>query len=102
MPIVNPLCWEFGHVALFHEKSIQRDLYGRAPHHPPGDRIYDSIVIAHETRLDLPLLPMNETLVYTEKVLDDCLSRLPDGMASEQDSYMYRFATFRQDMHTEA
>ena len=102
LPIVNPLRWEIGHVAWFHEKFILRDLYGQAPIHPPGDAIYDSIAIAHETRWELPLLGLAETLGYMETVMEGCLSRLPDGMASEQDSYIYQFATFHEDMHTEA
>ena len=102
LKIVNPLRWEIGHVAWFHEKFILRDLYGHAPIHPPGDAIYDSIAIAHDTRWDLPLLGMDETLGYMANVLDACLDRLPEGMASAQDSYIYQFAAFHEDMHTEA
>ena len=102
LPIVNPLRWEIGHVAWFYEKFILRDLYGREPRYPPGDAIYDSIAIDHELRWDLPLLSMADTLIYIETVLDDCLHRLPDGAASEQDSYIYQFAVFHEDMHTEA
>lgn len=102
LQIVNPLRWEIGHVAWFHEKFILRDLHGQAPHHPPSDEIYDSIEIPHEVRWDLPLLTMEDTLAYIENVLDRCLSRLGSGTASEADSYMYQFATFHEDMHTEA
>ena len=102
LAIVNPLRWEIGHVAWFHEKFILRDLHRHAPIYPPGDAIYDSIAIAHDTRWNLPLLSMSETLGYMENVLEACLDRLPDGMASEQDSYIYQFATFHEDMHTEA
>lgn len=102
LPIVNPLRWEIGHVAWFYEKFILRDLYSRAAHYPPGDEIYDSIAIDHELRWDLPLLSMADTLDYIETVLDDCIRRLPAGMASEQDSYIYQFAAFHEDMHTEA
>ena len=102
LPVVNPLRWEIGHVAWFYEKFILRDLYGRAPIHPPGDEIYDSIAINHEVRWDLPLLTMADTLDYIENVLDRCLARLGAGQASEQDSYMYQFATSHEDMHTEA
>lgn len=102
LQIINPLRWEIGHVAWFHEKFILRDLYDQAPHYPPGDDIYDSIEIPHEVRWDLPLLSMNDTLSYIESVLDRCLSRLGNGEASESDSYMYQFATFHEDMHTEA
>ncbi len=102
LPIVNPLRWEIGHVAWFYEKFILRDLYGRAPIHPPGDEIYDSIAINHDVRWDLPLLSMPDTLDYIENVMDRCIARLEAGQASEQDSYMYQFATFHEDMHTEA
>lgn len=102
LQIVNPLRWEIGHVASFYEKFILRDLYGYAPIHPTGDQLYDSIAVHHETRWDLPLLGMSDTLKYVQDVLDQCLSRLRPGMASEQESYIYQFATFHQDMHTEA
>lgn len=102
LTIVNPLRWEIGHVAWFQEKFILRDLYGHAPIHPPSDAIYDFIAIAHDTRWDLPLLSMSGTLGYMENVLEACLDRLPGGMASAQDSYIYQFATFHEDMHTEA
>ena len=102
LPIVNPLRWEIGHVAWFHEKFILRDLYGREPLLPNGDAIYDSIAIQHDTRWQLPLLSMQETLDYINNVLNDCLSLLADDMASEAQSYIYQFSTFHEDMHTEA
>ena len=50
-----------------------------------------------------PLLPMDETLAYIKAVLERCIwCRLGAGDASEVDSYMYQFATFHEDMHTEA
>jgi len=102
LPIVNPLCWEIGHVAWFQEKFILRDMYRREPLLPKGDDIYDSIAIHHDVRWDLPLLSMPDTIKYMEDVMHNCLDRLPAGMASEEDSYMYQFATSHQDMHTEA
>ncbi len=102
LPIVNPLRWEIGHVAWFHEKFILRDLYGREPLLANGDELYDSIAIDHEVRWELPLLSMRETLDYIKNVLNDCLSLLQDDMASEAQSYIYQFSTFHEDMHTEA
>lgn len=102
LPIVNPLRWEIGHVAWFHENFILRDLYGHAPILPHGDELYDSAGVAHETRWDLPLLAMEATIRYAGTVKDRCLERLPEGLASESDSFMYQFATFHEDMHTEA
>ena len=102
LPIVNPLRWEIGHVAWFYENFILRDLYGRAPILPQGDELYDSSGVAHETRWDLPLLDMEDAIGYAETVKERCLERLDRGLASEQDSFMYQFATFHEDMHTEA
>ena len=102
LPIVNPLRWEIGHVAWFYENFILRGLYGHAPILPQGDELYDSAAVLQDTRWDLPLLGMEEAIRYAETVKDRCLERLGPGTASERDSFMYQFATFHEDMHTEA
>ena len=102
LPIVNPLRWEIGHVAWFYENFILRDLYGYEPILPQGDELYDSATVHQDTRWDLPLLGMAETIRYAETVKTRCLERLDPGFASERDSFMYQFATFHEDMHTEA
>ena len=102
LDIVNPLQWEIGHAAWFHEYFILRRKYGREKIHPRGDQVDDSSAVHHETRWDLPLLEMDETLQYIADVRDALIERLGDGMASEQDSYLYQFTTFHQDMHNEA
>ena len=99
---VNPLQWEIGHVAWFYEYFILRRIYGRDGLLADGDTIYDSIAIAHDTRWDLPLLGIADTLAYMAAVQDALLERLEDGMAGVQDSYLYQFTTFHEDMHTEA
>jgi iron(II)-dependent oxidoreductase len=102
LPIVNPMQWEIGHVAWFHEFFILRRIYERAPILANGDSLYDSIAIEHDVRWDLPLLPMRETLDYMDKVLNALVDRLGDGEAGETDSFLYQFTTFHEDMHTEA
>lgn len=102
LPIVNPMQWEIGHVAWFHEFFILRRIYGCAPMLDNGDDIYDSIAIEHEVRWDLPLLPMDATRDYMARVLDRLTERLGDGPADEADSFHYRFTTFHEDMHCEA
>lgn len=100
---VNPLLWEIGHVAYFHEYFILRSLYNEES--VIGDRadeLYDSIAVHHDTRWDLPLLSEADTLDYMQTVQDRLFERLEGEMASEQDSFMYQFATFHEDMHTEA
>jgi iron(II)-dependent oxidoreductase len=102
LDIVNPLQWEIGHVAWFHEYFILRQKYGHEKILAEGDSIYDSIAIHHHTRWDLPLIGIEATLNYIADVHDLLIERLGDGMASEQDSYLYQFTTFHQDMHNEA
>jgi iron(II)-dependent oxidoreductase len=103
-PIVNPLRWEVGHVAYFYEWFIMMEMYGQDSilGNKRAAELYDSIAVTHDTRWDLSLLTMEETLQYMQDVQDKLADRLPAGMASEQDSFMYQFAVFHEDMHTEA
>jgi iron(II)-dependent oxidoreductase len=102
LDIVNPLQWEIGHVALFHERFILQRVHGTAPMLVNGHELYDSIAIEHDLRWDLPLLPMDETLAYMARVKDRLLERLPAGEADPVHSYLYQFTTFHEDMHDEA
>lgn len=107
LPGVNPLRWEIGHIAYFYEFFILRSLYGHdSILGLKADELYDSIAVAHDTRWDLPLLSMTETLTYMNDVLEKVCAHLvnnnEDGLASEQDSFIYQFGAFHEDMHTEA
>jgi len=102
LAIVNPMLWEIGHVAWFHEQFILRREYGAVPMLARGDDLYDSIAIAHDRRWDLPLYSLQEMRDYMARVLDALLARLPSDMASERDSFLYQFTTFHEDMHDEA
>jgi iron(II)-dependent oxidoreductase len=99
---VNPMLWEIGHVAWFYEYFILRRLYDHEPLLANGDRLYDSIAIAHDSRWDLPLLSLDETLDYMGRVQEALIERLDGDMANETDSFIYPFATFHEDMHDEA
>lgn len=102
LPTVNPMLWEIGHVAWFHELFILRREHGYAPLLERGDAVYDSIAIAHEERWDLPLYPLSEMMDYMRRVHDTLIDRLPAGMVDARDSYLYQFTTFHEDMHDEA
>ena len=104
MGTVNPLRWEIGHVAYFYEYFILRELYGEESilGNDRADALYDSIKVAHKDRWDLPLLSLHDTKAYMQAVLDKLSARLPDGFASEADSFIYQFGVFHEDMHTEA
>lgn len=103
LPTVNPLRWEIAHVAYFYEYFILRRLYGQASVlGDKADQLYDSICVDHSVRWDLPLLARDETLAYMQAVLDRLCDRLDGGTATEQDSFIYQFGIFHEDMHTEA
>ena len=104
LPTVNPLRWEIGHVAYFYEFFILRQLYGEPSllGNDAADALYDSIAVHHDTRWDLPLLTLDETLGYMQGVHDRLAERLDREIASEQDSFIYQFGVFHEDMHDEA
>ena len=103
LAIVNPLLWEIGHVAYFHEFWTLRHLAGRRPIIANADQLYDSIAIPHDSRWNLPLLSRHNTLAYMQAVLDIQISRLNDHRKlTEQEVYLYQYAVFHEDMHTEA
>jgi iron(II)-dependent oxidoreductase len=102
LPTVNPLLWEIGHVGWFHEYFILRRIYGHEPLLARGDALYDSIAIAHDRRWDLPIYSLEETLDYLERVQTRLIDRLDGGLASVEDSFIYQFTTFHEDMHDEA
>lgn len=102
LPILNPTIWEIGHVAWFYEYFILRQEDGRQPLLERGDMLYDSIAVAHDTRWELPVYPLDEMKDYMATVLDTLVDRLDSGLASERDSYLYQFTAFHEDMHDEA
>jgi iron(II)-dependent oxidoreductase len=101
LPIVNPLLWEIGHVAWFHERWLLRHLRGEEPVRADGDRLWDSANVPHEARWDLPLPSRAATLHYMQEVLDRSLERLSVRPSAEE-AYYYQLALFHEDMHTEA
>ena len=103
LPTVNPLRWEIGHVAHFYEFFILRQLYGcESVLGERADQLYDSIAIDHSIRWDLPLLTRAETLTYMQDVFNKLAERLDGNVATVQDSFIYQFGIFHEDMHTEA
>ena len=100
LPTVNPMLWEIGHVAWFHEYFILRREYGLPTMLERGDQLYDSIAIAHDRRWDLPLYSLADMRDYMARVLDSLLARLGKGEASERDSFLYQFTTFHELLRT--
>ena len=102
LAIVNPLLWEIGHVAWFQEKWALRRAGNQPPIHPKVDSLYDSAAIAHDTRWDLRLPSLEDTLAYLTAVRDAVLERIEAGNLSEDERYFIQLGIFHEDMHNEA
>jgi len=99
---VNPLLWEIGHTAYFYELWILRELHGEDSFLSNADQLFNSMTIAHNDRWDLPLLTLDETKAYMQKVLDRVIHYLQSSEVNEDDIYLTRYGIFHEDMHTEA
>lgn len=103
LDIVNPLLWEIGHLAWFHEFFILRRLGGREPILARTDKLYNSMEVHHDTRWDLDLPDLHGTFQYMRAVEDALIERLDDTEpVPGKDSYLYQLTTFHEDMHDEA
>jgi iron(II)-dependent oxidoreductase len=103
LPYLNPIRWEIGHIAYFYEYFILRKLYNfKSIIGDKADQIYDSICIEHEVRWDLPLLSRLDTLSYMQAVFGQLCESLDKKNTTEQESFIYQFGIFHEDMHAEA
>jgi iron(II)-dependent oxidoreductase len=110
----NPPLWEVGHVAWFYDiwiaRSQQRHL-GLVcdPDHlrPEGrmsgaDALYNSSLVAHQTRWTLPLPDLAGTRAYLADSLAETLVLLAREPETAEALYFYRLSLFHEDMHAEA
>ena len=102
LAIVNPLLWEIGHLAWFHEHFILRHLDRVGPLRADADALYDSSAVHHDTRWDLPLPTLAATLDYMADVAGALARRLAGREPTDAERDLYRLATFHEDMHGEA
>ncbi|MFQ5512960.1 MAG: selenoneine synthase SenA [Myxococcota bacterium] len=101
LAIVNPLLWEIGHVAWFHERWVLR-FRGEPSLRADADRLWDSIAIAHDDRWELPLPPREETLAYARQVLERVLERLERERLDPDERSRVQLTVLHEDMHGEA
>ncbi|MGH8751988.1 MAG: selenoneine synthase SenA, partial [Burkholderiales bacterium] len=101
LAIVNPPLWELAHVGWFQERWCLRHdgtQKLRPSILPNADALYDSGTVAHDTRWDLPLLNLDQTLAY----LDETLQRVLEKLQHVDNNYFAQLALFHEDMHGEA
>jgi iron(II)-dependent oxidoreductase len=103
--IVNPVLWELGHVAWFQERwclRLRPDESLADSLLEGSDALYDSAKVAHDTRWDLPLPTLEETLDFQGRVLERVLARLEREPDDPWFLYFVQLAIFHEDMHAEA
>jgi iron(II)-dependent oxidoreductase len=101
LDIVNPVLWEIGHVAWFHEYWTLRHAHARAPLIERSDRLWDSSAVAHATRWHLDLPDRAGTFSYLADVLAHQEEQLQHSLDDET-RYFYDLAIRHEDMHVEA
>jgi gamma-glutamyl hercynylcysteine S-oxide synthase len=115
-PTVNPPLWELGHVAWFQEYWIGRNRQRSLgidcdPDHErnasllaQADDFYNSSLVAHRTRWELPLPGNAQARSYLDATLDQTLALLDrlGADAGDADLYFYRLVALHEEMHAEA
>lgn len=102
LDIINPLLWEIGHVAWFHEIWLLRRTLGREPIRADADALYDSTAIPHDTRWDLPLPGRQQTYEYMRAVRDEVCEAVERHGDDPRVLYHAMYSVFHEDMHGEA
>ncbi|HET7765544.1 MAG TPA: selenoneine synthase SenA [Burkholderiales bacterium] len=105
LAIVNPVLWELGHVAWFQERwclRLRSDETLADSLLEGSDVLYDSAEVAHDSRWDLPLPSLSETLAYQDRVLEGVLTRLEREPDDPWLRYFVQLVIFHEDMHAEA
>ncbi|MFQ5600873.1 MAG: selenoneine synthase SenA [Candidatus Krumholzibacteriia bacterium] len=102
MDIVNPLLWELGHVAFFHDVFLLQNLDSTPFHLEGAENLYDSFKVDHDDRWGLPLPSRRETLSYMGRVLERVVHRLGSRDPTAAETYCYQLSVLHEDMHGEA
>lgn len=99
--IVNPVLWQIGHIAWFHEYWTLRHVARHTPLIERCDSLWDSSKVAHETRWHLDLPDRAGSRRYMADVLAKQEELLGRGMSDEA-RYFYELSIRHEDMHIEA
>ena len=105
LAIVNPPLWEIAHVGWFQEYWCLRwrNENDFAPSLvPAADALYNSALVAHDTRWSLPLLPFDAMLRFLDEVLNRVLDRLQREPDNTTLRYFAELAAAHEEMHCEA
>jgi len=103
---INPPLWELAHIAWFAEYFASRNPYYLAKgvwpdsRLPGADQLFNSSIVAHASRWQLPYPSRNRCLQYMQQVLDDLTAALQGPQTPSL--YEIQLALLHEDMHAEA
>jgi iron(II)-dependent oxidoreductase len=101
IPLVNPALWELAHVAWFQEYWCLRGGDERAATLlERSDALFNSSLVAHDTRWHLDYPAPCTLLRYLDESLDATLEAL--ARTPEDRRYFFHLALLHEDMHGEA
>jgi iron(II)-dependent oxidoreductase len=111
---LNPPLWELGHIGWFQDYWIARNPQrGLGPHADPealrrpprragADGLYNSSLVPHDSRWQLPLPDAVATRDDLAQQLDETLALLRQADAADDALYFFRLVLLHEDMHHEA
>ena len=111
---LNPPLWELGHIGWFQDYWIARnpqcglglradpDALRHAPRRAGADELYNSSLVPHDSRWQLPLPDAVATRDDLARQLDETLALLRQADAGDDALYFFRLALLHEDMHHEA
>lgn len=102
MEIVNPFCWELGHVAFFYDVFLLRVLGSERFLLEGAETLYDSFKVDHDDRWNLPLPSRKETSAYMQRVFERVVDRLGSHEPDGDETYLHLLSVLHEDMHGEA
>jgi len=106
-PIMSPLVWDYGHVAVYQELWLVQQLSGQAPVDEARMHHYDAFENPRRVRASLPLLTREQVAGYRDVVDAKALALLEesdvDGNVDPllRDGYVYRMIVEHEHQHSE-
>jgi gamma-glutamyl hercynylcysteine S-oxide synthase len=104
--LMSPLVWDLGHIGNVEETWLVQALYGRPPHRPALDRLYNPMDNPRGVRGQLSLPSRRETERYVASVRHEVLALLPkldldDGERLLAEGYVFNMVLQHEAQHQE-
>ena len=89
-PLMSPLVWDYGHIAVYEELWLVQRLSGADPVEPARIQIYDALENPRRVRAALPLMSRAEVAAYRDGVDARALALLEEADLDGDDPLLRR------------